>query len=105
MVPHTEGLTDLLTQGLLEHSSSVTKPTTTLNFNQILTKLSDGLNFAVVEHVDNTAYMFAKSMKNQHSVAFLIKYNEAKQSLLVDGKATHSAILASLTDEIHDMDF
>ena len=104
MIPQCEGLTDLLTQGVLDHSSSVTKPTT-LNFNQILAKLSDGLNFAVVEQVDNTAYMFAKSMKNQHSVAFLIKHNEKNHSLLVDGKATHSAILASLTDEVRDMDF
>ena len=105
MVAETEGLTELLSQGVLEHASSLTKMTgqSSLNFDQILAKLT-GLNFAVVERVDNTAYMHAKTMKSQHSVAFLIKHNENKGCLVVDGKATNPNILASLTDEIRDMD-
>ena len=105
MIAETEGLTELLSQGVLEHGSTLTKMTTqsSLNFDQILTKLS-GLNFAIVERVDNTAYMHAKTMKSQHSVAFLIKHNENKGCLVVDGKATNPNILASLTDEIRDMD-
>ena len=91
---------------MLEHASSLTKPISgsgKFSFDQILAKLSGGLNFAVVEQVDNTAYMHAKTMKSQHSVAFLIKHNENKGCLVIDGKATHPNILASLTDEIRDM--
>ena len=106
MIPESEGLTELLSQGLLEHSSSLTKPLPNSGtFDQILAKISGGLNFAVVEHIDSTAYMYAKTMKNQHSVAFLIKHNENKGCLMVDGKATNPKILASLTDELRDMDF
>ena len=101
MVPDPTGLTDLLTQGALEHASSLTK-VVKLNFDQILAKLSMGLNFAIVEQVDNTAYMHAKTIKGQNSVAFLIKLNNDKLS--IEGKATEPSILASLTDEIRDMD-
>ena len=105
MIPEPDSLQELLSQGMLEHASSLTKPISGsgLSFDQILAKLSGGLNFAVVEQVDNTAYMHAKTMKSQHSVAFLIKYNENKGCLVIDGKATHPNILASLTDEIRDM--
>merc|ERR1719189_2437281 len=103
MVPDPTGLTDLLTQGALEHASSLTK-VVKLNFDQILAKLSMGLNFAIVEKVDNTAYMHAKTMNGQHSVAFLIKLNNETKQLSVEGKSTEPSILASLTDEIRDMD-
>ena len=107
MVAESEGLTELLSKGVLEHASSLTKPLPTNysgTFDQILAKLSGGINFAVVEKVDSTAYMHAKTMKSQHSVAFLIKHNENKGCLNVDGKATHPSILATLTDEIREMD-
>ena len=107
MVAESEGLTELLSKGVLEHASSLTKPLPTNcsgTFDQILAKLSGGINFAVVERVDSTAYMHAKTMKSQHSVAFLIKHNENKGCLVVDGKATHPSILATLTDEIREMD-
>merc|ERR1711971_1110418 len=107
MVAESEGLTELLSKGVLEHASSLTKPLPTNcsgTFDQILAKLSGGIYFAVVERVDSTAYMHAKTMKSQHSVAFLIKHNENKGCLVVDGKATHPSILATLTDEIREMD-
>ena len=103
MVPCDSGLTELLTEGALEHASSVTKNVKNSNFDQILSKLSMNLNFAVVEQVDNSAYMYAKSVRGQHSVAFLIKLNNEKLS--VEGKSTEPTILASLTDEIRDMKF
>ena len=102
MVPCDSGLTELLTEGALEHASSVTKNVKNCNFDQILSKLSMGLNFAVVEQVENSAYMYAKTLKGQHSVAFLIKMNNDKLS--VEGKSTEPTILASLTDEIRDME-
>ena len=105
MVPCDSGLTELLTEGALEHASSVTKNVKNCNFDQILSKLSMGLNFAVVEQVDNSAaYMYAKTVKGQHSVAFLIKLNNGEK-LSVEGKSTEPTILASLTDEIRDMKF
>lgn len=107
MVAESEGLTELLSKGVLEHASSLTKPLPpnySGTFDQILAKISGGINFAVVERVDSTAYMHAKTMKSQHSVAFLIKHNENKGCLMVDGKATHPSILATLTDEIREMD-
>ena len=103
MVPDPNGLSELLTQGALEHASSLLK-TANLDFDQILNKMSMALNFAVVEKVDNTAYMHAKTMNGQHSVAFLIKLNNINKQLSVEGKSTESSILASLTDEIRDMD-
>ena len=60
--------------------------------------------FPIVEKVDNTAYMHAKTMNGQHSVAFLIKLNNETKQLSVEGKSTEPSILASLTDEIRDMD-
>lgn len=102
MNPESEGLNELLTQGALQHSSSVTK-STSLTFNQLLSKLSSALNFAVVEQVENTAFIFGKTMKSQHSVAFFIKQN-GPNSYLMDGKATNPSILAALTEEIRDMD-
>ena len=57
-----------------------------------------------MEKVDNTAYMHAKTMNGQHSVAFLIKLNNETNQLSVEGKSTEPSILASLTDEIRDMD-
>ena len=102
MVPDPNGLSELLTQGALEHASSLLK-TANLDFDQILNKMSMALNFAVVEKVDNTAYMNAKTINGQHSVAFLIKLNN-ENKLSVEGKSTEPSILASLTDEIRDMD-
>ena len=67
-----------------------------------MTKLSKNLNFAVVEQMENSAYFHAKTMKSGHSVAFLIKHTE-NDKLIVDGKSTNPQILASLTDEIRDM--
>lgn len=103
MIPDAEGLTDLLTAGALEHASSLTRPVK-LDFNLVLNKMSVILNFAVVEHVENSAYMHAKSLVGGHSVAFLVKYNEQKSAVLIEGKATEPNILASLTDEIRDME-
>ena len=48
----------------------------------------------IVEKVDNTAYMHAKTMNGQHSVAFLIKLNNENKQLSVEGKSTVSSILA-----------
>ena len=48
--------------------------------------------------------MHAKTMNGQHSVAFLIKLNNETNQLSVEGKSTEPSILASLTDEIRDMD-
>ena len=104
MIPDAEGLTNLLSQGALDHASSLTKPAPeSLSFDQALTKLSVGLNFAVVEQVENTAYLHAKTMKSGHSVAFLVKHNKSKNSYSIEGKATNPTILAALTDEIRDM--
>merc|ERR1712113_1121708 len=96
--PDPDGLTELLTAGVLEHASSVSLKTS-LTFKQIVTKLSKNLNFAVVEKMENSAYFHAKTMKSGHSVAFLIKIN-GDNKLTVDGKSTNPQILASLTDEI-----
>ena len=102
MNPDPEGLTELLTAGVLEHASNCVKKTS-LTFKQIVNKLSKNLNFAVVEQMENSAYFHAKTMKSGHSVAFLIKYSE-EGKLAVDGKSTEPQILASLTDEIRDME-
>ena len=102
MVPESEGLMELLSQGVLEHGSTLNKATT-LNFDQVLQKISSSLNFSIIEKVENSAYMHAKTMKNQHSVAFLLKYHEEKRTLLVEGKSTNQNILAALTDEISDL--
>ena len=102
MNPDPDGLTELLTAGVLEHASSVSLKTS-LTFKQIVTKLSKNLNFAVVEQMENSAYFHAKTMKSGHSVAFLIKHDTEHDKLNVDGKSTNPQILASLTDEIRDM--
>jgi hypothetical protein len=101
MIPEASGLTELLSAGALEHASSLMKPVTK-SFDQVLTKLSTGVNFAIVEQVDNTAYMHSKTLKG-HSVAFLIKFNSDKNLVSIEGKATDPNILASLTDEIREM--
>ena len=47
MVPDPNGLSELLTQGALEHASSLLKTASLDAFDQILNKMSMALNFAI----------------------------------------------------------
>ncbi len=101
MVPENEGLPDLLAAGVLDHGSAVKKEFSASNsFEEALAKLSSEMNFAVVEQIDNTAYMYGKSLKGHH-VAFLLKANG--NQIMIEGKANEPSILAALTDEIRDL--
>ena len=47
MVPDPNGLSELLTQGALEHASSLLKTANLEDFDKILNKMSMALNFAI----------------------------------------------------------
>jgi len=99
MVPEPEELTDLLASGILEHSSGATRQCNAGSFDEILHGLSTNFCFAVVEHIENAAYLHAKSLKGHH-VAFKIKFDSTKKTLSVEGKSNSAPILKSLSAEI-----
>jgi hypothetical protein len=99
MVPEPEELTDLLTSGILEHSSGTVRQCEASSFDDVLQGLSTNFCFAVVEHIENAAYLHAKSLKGHH-IAFKIKFDPSKRTLSVDGKSNSAQILNSLSDEI-----
>lgn len=100
MVPDPDGLSDILAAGVLDSSSSLSKTIQT-SFGEALAKLSHEVNFAVVEQVDTTAYLHAKSLKGDH-VAFLIKAHGDK-NWTIEGKSNNASLLAALTDELRDL--
>jgi hypothetical protein len=99
MTPEPEELTDILASGILDASSRTVKKCSTLNFDDILFGLGSKFCFAVVEQIENAAYLHAKSLKGHH-VAFKIKFDKESGALLVEGKSNSSAILNQLSQEI-----
>ena len=72
---------------------------------RIIEKYTENVRFCMICNYLSKiipAYFHAKTMKSGHSVAFLIKHTE-NDKLIADGKSTNPQILASLTDEIRDM--
>ena len=102
MIPEHEELTEILASGILEASSKVVRHCSTSNFEQILVGLSSKFCFAVVDQIENAAYLHAKSMKGHH-VAFKIKFDSSNKSLNVEGKSNSSNILNHLTQEIETL--
>lgn len=99
MVPEPEELTDLLSSGILEHSSCTVRQCEASSFDDVLQGLSTNFCFAVVEHIENAAYLHAKSLKGHH-VAFKIKFDPTKHSLSIEGKSNSAQILGSLSGEM-----
>ena len=102
MIPEPEELTDILASGILDASSRTVKKCSNSNFEEILFELSSKFCFAVVEQIENAAYLHAKSLKGHH-VAFKIKFDKESGTMLVEGKSNASAILNHLTKEIETL--
>ena len=99
MSPEPEELTDILASGILDASSRLVRQCSSSNFEEILVGLSSKFCFAVVEQIENAAYLHAKSLKGHH-VAFKIKFDSSSRSLSVEGKSNLSSILNHLSQEI-----
>ena len=102
MTPEHEELTDILASGILDASSKIVRQCSSQNFEEILAGLSSKLCFAVVEQIENAAYLHAKSMKGHH-VAFKVKFDAPSRSLNVEGKSNSANILNHLTQEIETL--
>jgi flagellar motor switch protein FliG len=99
MTPEPEELTDILASGILDASSKLARQCSSSNFEEILFLLSSKFCFAVVEQIENAAYLHAKSLQGHH-VAFKIKFDSSTRSLSVEGKSNSATILNHLSKEI-----
>ena len=102
MTPEPEELTDILASGILEASSKIVRQCSSASFEEVLAGLSSKFCFAVVEQIENAAYLHAKSTKGHH-VAFKIKFDATTRSLNVEGKSDSANILNHLTQEIESL--
>lgn len=90
--------TDLLSSGQLTSRSSFTVTECTQGFSEILKLLSDNV-LAVVERVDQTASLYARSLHGHH-ICLLVKHQQECGRLTVDGKGTDGTLLSNLLDHL-----
>ncbi|CAL4064050.1 unnamed protein product, partial [Meganyctiphanes norvegica] len=89
--------TDLLSSGQLTSRSSFTITECSQGFSEILKLLISDNVLAVVERVDQTASLYARSLHGHH-ICLLVKYQEPGR-LTVDGKGTDGTLLSNLLDQ------
>lgn len=90
---------NLLGSGTLANKSSVkvTTPETT-EFSTIISKICILLHFAVVEQVDSSASLYARSIQGHHVCALVKQLPD--HSVTVDGKSTDASLVSNVLEEV-----
>ncbi|XP_012260262.2 AP-3 complex subunit delta-1 [Athalia rosae] len=96
---HRDILTELLGGGQLTEKTKSEVYSGGQEFSQLLTTVCFKCHLTLVEQIDQTASLYGHSLKGHH-VCLLLKHNNAKSTLVIEGKSDNSSLLSGIVEEI-----
>ncbi|XP_046474561.1 AP-3 complex subunit delta-1 isoform X1 [Neodiprion pinetum] len=98
-ISHKDILTELLSSGQLTEKIKNEVESSGQDFSQLLNTVCQKCNVTLVEQIDQTASLYGHSLKGHH-VCLLLKHNNSKGTLMIEGKSDNNSLLSGIVDEI-----
>lgn len=96
---HGDILTELLSGGQLTEKIKSEVDSGGQEFSQLLNTICYKCHLTLVEKIDQTASLYGHSLKGHH-VCLLLKHNNGKGALVIEGKSDNNSLLSGIVEEI-----